>query len=117
MTIEHVFFKDEGFGYEIEGEFSEIYEIAEKKELRVGNDLYVPGQKYNLRGFFDRDVQYVGVNKERPHLSIWYLGKEKTLFGYKHYFLEIFIVTPYRIFVSYGPGSGRDFNYKGGVWK
>ena len=116
--IRSAFFSEEGHGYIVDGDMDEIYQsIADRKEYIKHGFHFIPGKEYTLNGFFDRTVEFAGINKENEDLTVWYLGKSNTLFGDRHYFLEILMVSGTRIAIAYGPGFGRDFNFLGGVWK
>jgi hypothetical protein len=81
----------------------------------VAGETVKPGTHTTLSGYFCRPIEYLGVIDFK--WMIFYLGSEQDLFASKHYYQEILRVSERRLWESFAPGSGRDFNYIGGEWK
>jgi hypothetical protein len=120
MSLRSVIFKNnESSGFVVEGDFDEIYQVVTKEnaEFTVVEEKLTPGVKTDLSGFFNRPLLYVGKRKDDPNSMVFHVGTQRNLFGEKHYFEEVFWVSPTRIAVITGPWWGRDFNFVSGVWK
>ena len=70
--------------------------------------------KTDLKGFFNRELEAVGVLNG---MTIFYIGCTEDLFGAMYYYEPVYIQDENRIFIKYGKYHGRDFNFINGRWK
>ena len=97
--------------------------IADSSELlpvvctnvKIGTTELVPGIKTTMNGFFLRDVQFQGMLNKTE--MVFLLGSTDTLFESKTYYKVVHFISETRIFIVYGAGFGRDYNFVKGRWK
>lgn len=92
------------------------YKVSEENNERFLQSL-IPdnrGQKTDLKGFFNRELEIVG--KEKDGSTVFFIGTTEDLFGKTFYYEPVLILDENRIFIVYNPGSGRDHNYINGKW-
>lgn len=65
--------------------------------------------------FFSRDVHFQGLLNETE--LVFLLGTNDTLFESKTYYKVVHFISETRIFIVYGEGFGRDYNFVNGRWK
>ena len=104
----------QGSGYICE-EKNDIYQVCSPGTFELLGKTYTPGEMTDLAGFFKEPIEYIGNDGKE---AIFYMGAgDATLFEQKHYFQWVLIVDHDRIFLIYGHGSGRDYNFRNGKWK
>lgn len=84
-------------------------------ELVLAGETLKPGDMTTISGLFCRPLEYLGTRD--PKEMIFYIGSMQDMFEVKHYFQSVLWVSETRVWESFAPGSGRDFNFIGGVWK
>lgn len=94
-------------GYISDGEAPE----HSPKEVIVVDEVLMPGTETDFKGFFCRQLKYLGV-KDKNEL-VFFNGSEAG----KHYFTTLFLIHPFLIFEMYKSDSGRDFNWIDNRWK
>lgn len=111
--IEHqLFSKKQGAGF-ISHSFAEMQlKCATGPNLKLGDTLLVPGQAFDLEGFFIRPLLFVGFYRSNPHQMIFYMGEHNN----RQYFQEVFWLSEDRFYIQYQPNGGRDYNRVNGVW-
>jgi hypothetical protein len=125
-----LFSKNQGCGY-ISKDYYFVNDVTIKHETPIvlGRQELIPGNSFDLDGFFSRPLLYLGkhvsatANQKgqyeiplKEKLSdelIFYIGEDDG----NHYFQAVFKITDTRFFMLYGKGSGRDYNFKNNKWK
>ena len=93
-----------------------LYLIVEEENKEKFLSSLEPCEKIktDLKGFFNRELEAVGILKE---MTVFYIGCTEDLFGRKYYYEPVGILSENRIFIRYGEYHGRDFNFINGRWK
>lgn len=102
----------QGMGYIADGKHALP---VKPRSFQLAGELIAPGYSTTLSGHFCRPLEFLGALE--PKEMIFYIGSDGDLFREKHYFQSVLWVSETRIFESFKPGSGRDFNFIGGRWK
>lgn len=108
-----IFSNRQGSGYTCAND-QEIYSVAQKLPIQVNGQTYNPGDKTTLNGFFCRPLEYIGsVDSE----AIFCMGNTEDLFNQVWFYQSVYIISDARIFLIYGNGFGRDYNFINNKWK
>lgn len=93
---------------------NEIDKYIEKIDTPLNGYTLKPNTKTNLDGFFNGEVEYLGVYDEFMQFKI---GQKTDLFGTRYWVNSFKKITDTRICTIYKAGTARDYNFRKGVWK
>lgn len=112
--MEAVIFSDrQGSGY-ICSNSQQIKTIAQPLPVTVNGKTYSPGDKTTLENFFCRELEYIGrLDSE----AIFLMGSKEDLINSVYYYQSVYVISDARIYLTYGPKFGRDYNFIKGEWK
>jgi len=80
------------------------------EEYLLAEELIKPGDKTDLRGFFNRKLQYLGADGSGE--MVFFMGNSKG----RNYYQVVCYITPKDMFIMYAPKSGRNYTFKKGAW-
>lgn len=95
-----------------------LYYMVSEENNKAFLETLIPerkGEKTDLKGFFNRELEIVG--KEKNRCTIFFIGTTKDLFGKTYYYEPVLILNEKRIYITYKPSCGRDHNYINNRWK
>jgi hypothetical protein len=92
----------------------ELDTLIDKREMLLNGKTLIPNGKTSLDGFFDEDVEYLGLYDGYMQFKI---GEEVNLFNSSVWVSSFKKLTEQRIMTIYQAGTARDYNFKNGAWK
>ena len=105
--------------FKISDSFNEVTDILCKTEVEVGRSILKVGEETDLDGYYNiAKPIYAGyIDHNDSKILYFYFGVEPNIFGEKHYFQLINLITKNRIYITFSHSGGRDFNFINGKWK